>query len=176
MALSGWPVATTMLHYAFHAARASADADSALAVAAVTLARTRATPAPLSGQDAARQRALAAAARRALVGLVEVGHGDRRRNAIELVLPPTRRGEAALRLAVHADQADVVLSVSRHDPRLRDAFERTWTLLRALAAAGLVVHDPQRNRLVDLGRDLDPTVAQFQEVAPASPRPWWRVW
>ena len=162
------------LHYVFHAGHAPLNAEPALVIATITATRRRLSPAPLGGRDAARQRALAAALRRALPGLRDV-RGGGRRGALELALPPAGAGSGTLRIALHAAHADVVVSVARHDPRLRDAFARAWTALGALDAAGLRIYDPQRVLLVDLAHDFEPIVGQFQEVAEA-PRPWWKLW
>lgn len=165
----------TTLHYAFHAARTPAGTDPLVVIAMVRTGLQRLTPAPLSGQEASRQRALAASAHRALPSLVEVGRRDRRRDVIELAVRPATHDDPSIRLALRADHADLVVTVGRHDPRLAPTFASAWRILAALADAGLTIYDPQRDRLVDVASDLDAVVGQFQERVEER-RPWWQLW
>ena len=177
---------TTPFRYAFQAGRVPAGADPLIAIALVTAPAGSPLDAPLGAHDAARRRATAAAVQRRLPELVEParmrGRVRRTAAAIDLALPRASEDDPSLRFRIHADRVDVTLLVRPHDPRVRADFERAWDGLRALEAAGLTIYDPQHGRLIDLDRDFEAVVGQFQTeaevvvVEPPRTKPWWRFW
>ncbi len=108
----------------------------------------------------------------------------RRFRHIELNGPDDGNG---IQIELFDDRATVTVPYWHHGPEADPVFAEIWEYLAVLeSAGGYRTYDPQLDRILDLGQDLEPALQAYAhglEVTYAEARklvepkrPWWRFW
>lgn len=104
---------------------------------------------------------------------------------VELGVP---EDESGLQILVFADAAYVHLPYWHLDADARAAWEQVRRVLQVLEREpGMRTYDPQLDRVLDLDKDLDAVIAEYERMVvhirrsivaepPPPPRPWWKFW